>query len=489
MIKTRLAPSPTGKLHIGTARTALFNFLFAQKNRGKFILRIEDTDLDRSRPEFEKDILEGLKWLGIEWDEPKSGVYRQSQRLDLYQQFFTQLKKEGLVYECFCTPKELEKEREEMRKAGLLPRYSGRCKGLSEDEKQKMRKKRQPAWRLDVEKVVEKRGLPEVLVFNDLIRGEIKKDVKEIGDFVAVKSDQMPVFFFAGVVDDYLMKITHVIRGEDHITNTFSQLLLYKALSIKPPQFAHIPLILEKDRSKMSKRRGGSQVFDLRQKGYLPQAVVNFLALLGWSPKDDSEFLSLEELKQRFDLKGIKKGGSIFDREKLDYLAGLWIRHFKPQRLVEFFLEWLEWRSKNLGEDSLFLSVDRGQLLKIISIFQTRSVVLEDFLQAEYIFKMSDYPRELLIFKRSDLDKTKKGLENSLKAIKNYQGAWQIEKIKEVLVGVVEKSGLSNGDVFWPVRVALSGQSGSPSPQELMWVLGKKESLKRLRKALEKLSS
>lgn len=489
MIKTRLAPSPTGKLHIGTARTALFNFLFARKHKGKFVLRIEDTDLGRSRIEFEKDILEGLQWLGIEWDEPKGTVYRQSERLDLYQEFFDRLKKEGLIYECFCTSEELAKEREEMRRAGLVPRYSGRCKSLSEKEKEVLRKKTNPAWRLDIEKVVVRRKLPEVLEFNDLIRGRIKKDVKETGDFVVVKSDQMPIFFFAGVVDDHLMKISHVIRGEDHITNTFSQLLLYKALKIDPPKFAHIPLILEKDRSKMSKRHGGSQVLDLRQKGYLPQAVVNFLALLGWSPKDNQEFLTLRELQQKFDLRGIKKGGSIFDTEKLDYLNGLWIRHLKPEKLMGLFLQWLKWRGDFSNRNSVFLSADKDLLLKIIIIFQTRSVVLEDFLQANYIFELPDYPKKLLIFKRSDLTKTKQGLKNSFEALNNYQGPWQVDKLGEILSQVAAKSGLSAGDVFWPVRVSLSGQSGSPSPQELMWALGKDESLRRIRIAMTKLSS
>ncbi len=488
MIKTRLAPSPTGKLHIGTARTALFNFLFAKKHKGKFVLRIEDTDLERSRPEFEQDIIEGLKWLGIKWDEPKGSVYRQSKRLDLYQRFFLVLQKKGVVYECFCSPQELEREREEMRQAGLVPRYSGRCKSLSAAEREKMRRTRKPAWRLDVDKVVKMDKLGEVLEFEDLIRGKIQRSVQEIGDFVIVKSDGMPVFFFAGVVDDHLMKISHVIRGEDHISNTFNQLLLYSALDIKPPQFAHIPLILEKDRSKMSKRRGGSQLIALREQGYLPQAVVNFLALLGWSPKDNREFLSLKELINLFDLKGVKKGASIFDREKLDHLNGLWIRHFPVKNLLQIFLDWLKWREQHLKEASPWRSLDKEILLKILTVLQTRIVTLKDLLEADYFFSEPVYDKELLVFRRSNLQKTKRGLEEALEALQCYEGEWTIQGLSDLLSSVVESSGLSNGDVFWPVRVALSGRSGSPSPQELMWVLGREESLKRLKLALSKLS-
>lgn len=486
-IRTRIAPSPTGRLHIGTARTALFNFLFSKNEKGKFIFRIEDTDAGRSTKAYEQDILDGLKWLGINWDEPRDlKVYRQSERLDLYKEYFDKLKKAGLIYECFCTPAELASEREEMTKAGMIPQYSGRCKNLSEAEKQKLRKNCEPVWRLNVARVVEIKKLSEVLKFKDLIRGEIKKDVKEIGDFVIIKSDGMPIFFFAGVVDDFEMKISHVIRGEDHITNTFSQLLLFKALDLPEPKFAHMPLILEKDRSKMSKRKDGhSRVFDLRLAGYLPEGLVNFMALLGWSPKDDREFLSMDDLAASFEITGVKKGGSIFDDEKLNYLNGLWIRHKKDEELLDEFLGWLKWLKSHHENYSLFEKADRDYLLKALGISKTRMATLRDFLMNDYFFTDPKVDSNMLIFHKSDQEKTKIGLEKAIKTLENYNDEWEVETIFETLVDMVEKDNLTNGDVFWPMRVALSGKEGSPSPQELAWVLGKEETVNRLKKALE----
>ena len=488
-IRTRIAPSPTGRLHLGTARTALFNFLFTKKNKGKFIFRIEDTDAGRSTKDFEKDILDGLKWLGINWDEPKDNkVYRQSERLDLYKEYFEKLKKDGLIYECFCSPADLEKEREEMTKADLPPQYSGRCKNLNEQEKENLRKKCQPVWRLDVKKVVAEKKLSEVLKFKDLIRGEIKKDVKEIGDFVIIKSDSMPIFFFAGVVDDHLMKISHVIRGEDHITNTFSQLLIFRALDLEEPKFAHIPLILEKDRSKMSKRKDGhSRIFDLRLAGYLPEGLVNFMALLGWSPKDNREFLNLDNMIESFKLKDVKKGGSIFDDDKLNYLNGLWIRYKSDEAILTDFLNWLKWLKNYHEEYPLFAKADKDYLLKAIAISKNRMVTLRDFLFNNYLFKEPKVDPLMLIFKKSDHESTINGLKKTKVALEQYQGEWEVEEIFNLLGGLVEKEGLSNGDVFWSMRVALCGQEGSSSPQELAWVLGKEETIKRINQALETL--
>lgn len=486
-IRTRIAPSPTGKLHLGTARTALFNFLFTRKNKGKFIFRIEDTDAGRSTIAHEKDMLAGLKWLGINWDEPRnSGVYRQSERLNLYQKYFKVLQKLGFVYECFCTPTELAHEREEMSKAGMVPQYSGHCKNLSEDEKIKLRKKCQPAWRLDVNRVVEIKKLPEILKFKDLVHGEIKKNINEISDFVIIKSDGMPIFFFAGVVDDYEMKISHVIRGEDHISNTFSQLVLFRALDFKEPEFAHIPLILEKDRSKMSKRKGGhSRIFDLRLAGYLPQGLINFMALLGWSPKDDREFLTLDDLIESFDLTGVKKGASIFDDEKLNYLNGLWIRHLSDEELLEQFLGWLEFIKKH-GEDyPLYRSADKSYLLKALAISKTRMATLRDFLLNDYLLVEPKIDPYMLVFRKSTSEAAKIGLEKAKIALENYQGEWEVEAIFNLLSDIVEKQNLTNGDIFWSMRVALSGEEGSPSPQELAWVLGKAKTILRMERAIE----
>lgn len=486
-IRTRIAPSPTGKLHLGTARTALFNFLFARKNKGKFIFRIEDTDVERSKKSFETDMFEGLDWLGINWDEPKDGrVYRQSERLDLYQKYFKKLQKLGFVYECFCTLQELQKEREEMIKAGMVPQYSGHCRNLSEKEKNKLRKIKKSAWRLDVRKVMQAKNLPQILKFKDLVHGEIKKNINEISDFVIIKSDDTPIFFFAGVIDDYEMKISHVIRGEDHISNTFSQLVLFKALNLPIPQFAHIPLILEKDRSKMSKRKGGhSRIFDLRLAGYLPEGLINFMALLGWSPKDDREFLSLDNMIESFDLAGVKKGASIFDDEKLNYLNGLWIRHLSDEDLLDQFLGWIDWLKKH-GEDySQFVTADKNYLLKCITICKTRMTTLRDFLDANYLLKEPKIDPHMLVFRKSSMEAAKNGLEKTKTALVNYQGEWEVEDIFNILANLVEKENLTNADVFWPMRVALSGKEGSPSPQELAWVLGREKTIVRIKQALK----
>jgi glutamyl-tRNA synthetase len=494
-IRTRIAPSPTGKLHLGTARVALFNFLFSQKNKGKFIFRIEDTDATRSTRAYEKDMLDGLKWLGINWDEPfgsaqdkpkNNEVYRQSERLDLYQKYFEVLKKQGFVYECFCTPQELAKEREQMSQAGMVPQYSGHCKNLSEADKIELRKTKKVAWRLDVNAVARAKKLPETLKFKDLVHGEIRKAISEIGDFVILKSDGMPIFFFAGVVDDFEMKISHVIRGEDHISNTFSQLVLFRALDFPEPLFAHLPLILEKDRSKMSKRKGGhSRIFDLRLAGYLAQGLVNFMALLGWSPKDDREFLTLDNLTESFDLSGVKKGASIFDDDKLNYLNGLWIRHLSDEELLEQFLGWASWL-KNHGEDySYYIKTDKDYLLKSLAISKTRMTTLRDFLLDDYFIKEPKIDPAMLVFRKSTPEATRAGLQIVKEALENYTGEWEVETIFNLLSELVEKQNLSNGDIFWPMRVALSGKEGSPSPQELAWVLDQSETIKRLEKAIE----
>jgi len=496
-IKTRIAPSPTGRLHIGTARTALFNFLFAKKNNGKFILRIEDTDKIRSTRENENDLINGLKWLEINWDEsfgsaqdkPKKGVYRQSERREIYEKYLQRLKDQGFVYECFCTPEDLQKEREQQAAASLVPRYSGRCKNLSQKEKEQLRGKCQSALRIDVAKIAKAKNLPEIIKFKDLIRGEIRKDIKEIGDFVIMKSDNMPIFFFAGVVDDYEMKISHVIRGEDHISNTFSQILLYKALDLDMPVFAHLPLILEKDRSKMSKRKGGhSRLFDLRLAGYSKEGLLNFMALLGWSPKDDREFLSLNDLVESFEISGMKKGGSIFDDDKLNYLNGLWIRHKSDEELTADFLQFLAFIKEHHEEYPLFENAPKSYLLKAMAVSKTRMVTLRDFLFCDYFFKESDFDEEMLIFKKSDRENTILGLEKIKQKLSNFSGEWEVENIFEILSSVVSENNLANGDVFWPMRVALSGKEGSASPQELAWVLGKEETIKRLKKAIELLS-
>ncbi|HHE76843.1 MAG TPA: glutamate--tRNA ligase, partial [Candidatus Parcubacteria bacterium] len=361
-IRVRFAPSPTGYLHIGSARTALFNFLFARKNKGKFILRIEDTDRERSKQEFELDIIENLKWLGIEWDEGPAlaspyretrespifnfqsskerkytgnyGPYRQSERRDAYKKYLEKLLKEGKAYYCFCSKEELEAKKQDQISRGLPPRYDGKCSNLSREEVEKnLREGKDFVIRF---KIPEKK-----ILFNDLIRGKIEFDASLFGDIVIAKNLETPLYNFASVVDDFEMKITHIIRGEDHLSNTPKQILLQEALGFPSSAYAHLPLILGQDKTKLSKRHGAMAVGEYKRKGYLPEAIINFLALLGWNPDTEREIYPLPSLIKDFSIKKIQKSGAIFNLEKLDYLNGFYIRQKPIEKLTELCLPYL----------------------------------------------------------------------------------------------------------------------------------------------------
>jgi len=479
-IKTRIAPSPTGNLHIGTARTALFNYLFAKKNNGKFLLRLEDTDNKRSTLKHEKNIIQNLEWLGLHWDEKP---IRQMERLDIYKKYAQELLHKKQAYYCFCTTDELEKERKRQIAKKIPPRYSGKCLGLKENEiKERIKKGEKPTLRL---KIPESRGK---IQFTDLIRGKIQDYAPNIGDFIIVKSDGVPIFYFAGVIDDYKQEIGHVIRGEDHISNTFNQILIYEALGLKDkiPQYAHLPLILNKDRSKMSKRKGNIvTISDFRKKGYLKEALINFMALLGWHPKNandkDKEILTQDQLIEPFKLKDIGKSASIFDLEKLDYINGYYLRNMDDEEILKLLIpDYIEsdWEK------------NEKLLIRAVSLVKDRMKKLSDFKElANYFFKTPILNKNLLIFKKSDINSTQKGLEISTRVLENLpEKEWQDQdKIQKILEKTVLEQKLTNGDVFWPVRAALSGREASPSPSEILWALGKEEALKRLTAALGEL--
>ncbi|MGB2804225.1 MAG: glutamate--tRNA ligase, partial [Candidatus Zixiibacteriota bacterium] len=327
-IRVRMAPSPSGFLHVGTARTTIYNWLFARHHKGKFILRIEDTDPSRSSREMIDAILEALTWLGLNWDE---GPFYQSQRTELYQKYAQQLLESGKGYFCFCTPQELEEKRKQAIALKADWKYDRTCLKLSAAEKEEKIKNGAPkAIRL---------LLPEgETSFSDLVYGEPRKENKELDDLIILRSDGTPTYNFACVVDDVDMRITHVIRGNDHIANTFKQVLIYNALGLTPPKFAHIPLILGKDKAKISKRHGAVSVMEYKEQGFLREAFVNYLALLGWSPKDDREILSTDQMIELFTLEGVNPSNPIFDQEKLEWMNGEYIRASDDQRLLDLAL-------------------------------------------------------------------------------------------------------------------------------------------------------
>ncbi|MBI2041919.1 MAG: glutamate--tRNA ligase, partial [Candidatus Nealsonbacteria bacterium] len=345
-VRVRIAPSPTGYLHIGTARSALFNYLFAKHIGGKFILRIEDTDLERSDKKFEEDIIENLTWLGIEWDE----FYRQSERIETYAKYLEKLLNEGKAYRCFCTEEELEKERQEQVSGGLPQIYSGKCRNLSEEEIKKNLAEGKKS-------IIRFKSPSKKVKFNDLIRGEVEFDSSLIGDFSIAKDLATPLYNFAVVIDDFEMKISHVIRGEDHISNTPKQILLQEALNFSTPKYGHLPLILGSDRSKMSKRHGSTSVAEYIKEGYLPEAMINFMAFMGWNPGGEKEIYSIDELINDFSVEKIQKGGAIFNIQRLDYINGVYIRQKSLDELAELCQPYLP-------------KVGKEQLKKAISLYQ-----------------------------------------------------------------------------------------------------------------------
>lgn len=473
-IRTRIAPSPTGPLHIGTAHTALFNWLFARQKSGKFILRIEDTDKVRSKEKFIKDITDGLLWLGLDWDEgperdESCGPYCQSQRLEIYAKYARQLLQEKKAYECFCTPEELVKERKEQAQKDQPPRYSGRCLKLSPQELSKFKKEgRRPAVRFKVE--------GKIVKFQDLIKGPIEFDTKLFGDFIIMRSDGLPIFMFAGIIDDSLMKISHCLRGEDHLPNTPRQILLAEALNFQIPEFGHFSLILNPDRSKLSKRKNPTSINDdFRLKGYLPEAMINFIVLMGWTAKSGKEFWDLKELITEFDIQDTGKSPAIFDQKKLDFLNGYYLRQYSLGELAEI-------ASKFLQGNKMIL--DKNKFLTALSLVQERLKNLSEIPeQIDFLYQKPADFQKILIPKGSTAEKTKLALEEALQYLLK-EDDFNRDSLEQLLRAVATKNQLKSFEVLWPIRVALTGKTASPGTFEVLEALGKKESLERIKNAL-----
>jgi len=399
-VRVRIAPSPTGPFHWGTARTALFNWLFARHHGGSFVVRIDDTDKERSQKKFEEQILEGLKWLKLDWNEGPGdhnpyGPYRQSERGDIYHRYLEQLIKERKAYYCYCTKEDLDIARQAMLADGLAPKYSGTCR----------LKKFSPSQKPQVIRF----ATPSVKVtFKDYIRGGISFDASSFGDFAIAKNLDSPLFNFAGVIDDELMHISHVIRGEDHISNTPRHILLIKALGFSEPIYAHLPLIFGSNKEKLSKRQLVSSIDDYAKRGYIPQAIVNFLALLGWHPPDDREVLSLEELVKDFDLKRVQKSGAIFNDDKLLWLNSEHIKALSVSELTELLMPYyinITWKK------------DDRRLKCAIALEQSRISTLNSFMnEAQFYFELPEYDARLLIWRESNIEETREILSKILMA-------------------------------------------------------------------------
>lgn len=480
-IRTRIAPSPTGPLHLGTARVALFNWLFAKKYSGTFILRIEDTDSGRSTEESEMDITDGLSWLGLGWDEgpetpDRYGPYKQSQRAEIYKKYADFLVHEKKAYWCYCTIEELETERKTQEAAHQAPKYSGKCRNLTSKQIEKYKTEgRKPALRFIIDQ-------GEVVKFKDLIHGDMEFDPKLFGDIVVVKSDGTPTFMFAGVIDDAEMKITHVIRGDDHLTNTPRQILLANALNLPLPEYAHLPMILNEDRTKLSKRHNPVSINkDFREEGYLPEAMINFMVLLGWSPAQakTDEIYELQDLITEFDLDEVSKSPAVFDRKKLDFFNGYYIRKMPLGELAKRCLPYMVKANLVQKEDE--------KLLKAVALVQERMKKLSEVVElTDFFYKKPRYEAELLICKGSTKEKTFKGLQESY-AVLEKETDYSRDSIEGLLRALAAKLNLSAGEILWPIRVALSGKPASPGTFELLEAFTKEESLERIKTAIDML--
>ncbi len=488
-IRVRIAPSPTGPLHIGTARTALFNFLFARHHQGTFILRLEDTDQARGSLAFEKDILDGLHTLGITWDEGPAvsgeeargphAPYRQMERLPLYAEAASDLLARDLVYPCYCLPDQLDADRKLAEAEHRPPRYVGRCANFTPEE----RKVREAA---SLAAALRFRVPENTLVgFDDLIRGHVEINTDALGgDFVLVRGDGSPLYHFTVVVDDVEMEISHVIRGEDHLSNTPKHILLFRAMGHEPPVFAHLPLILNPDRTKMSKRKSQTAVGDYLAQGFIREALVNYLALLGWSTGSEDEILGMDELIRRFDLDHVHQAGAVFDRERLEWLNGQWVRRLDPDELVDRLRPFLE-------ADAVAGRIDRmppdGQIRALVPLVRERLPTLgaiTDQVGFLFVDHVAIDPA-MLVPKRWDAATALDGLAAAREVIADVgRVSFEADELEPLLRSLAERRGWKAGDLFMAIRVAVTGRTATPPLFDTLVALGYEQALHRMDRAI-----
>ncbi len=512
-IRTRYSPAPTGVLHLGSVRTALFNFLFTKKNLGGFILRIEDTDIERSKKEYEKGILESLKWLGINWDEGPDlggsyGPYRQSERKETYSKYLKKLLNEDKAYYCFCSKEDLEAEKQYQISIGITPHYSGKCADLAKSIVKKYLKKKKPS-------TIKFRVPSKIVEFEDEIRGKIKFDTSLIGDIIIAKDLTQPLYNFTCTIDDYEMKITHIIRGEEHISNTPKQILLQEALGFSQSKYVHLPLVFGQDGHKLSKRHGAKSILEYKKEGYLPETIINFIAFLGWNPGDEREIFSMPALIKDFSLEKIQKAPAIFNPNKLDFLNGFYIRQKSIEKLTEMCIPYLiaddlitpvfkteqyppayggisitqDYKISKTGE-----IINFEILKKIVSIYQERLKKISEITElTDFFFKDKlNYEKELLQWKNMSDKEIKFSLDKIIKVLSKIKDEdFNREILEKILLPEAKKFGEKIGKVgdrgclLWPFRVALTGKKASAGPLEIAEILGKKKVLKRIEEAVK----
>lgn len=478
-VRVRFAPSPTGHLHVGGARTALFNWLFARNQGGTFILRIEDTDKERSTEESYRGIVDAMRWLGLSWDEgPETGgdwgPYFQSERRDGYREWVEKLRADERAYPCFCTPEELAERKEAMKKTGQNPKYDGKCRDLAPETVQDLLSQGRPhVVRL-------KTSDDGAIEFADLVHGKIAVPARQIDDFIIVKSDGYPTYNFACAVDDTRMEISHIIRGDDHLSNTPRQVLIYEALGVAPPAFAHVPLIMGPDKARLSKRHGSTSIQQFRDDGYLAEAMVNYLALLGWSYDDSAQLFTADELVEKFSLDRVSDTPAIFDYKKLLWMNGEHMRKRPVEERVQLVMPHLE-------EAGLVTDPVDGETLTFVK--QVVEVVGDRLKMPQDIVELSDF------FFLDEVEHEEKAAEKFLK--RHYVGpafriledrlgklhAYNELGIEELMRGLATEMGLKAGELIHPVRVALTGRRHSPGIFEVMTLLGREKVLERLAKA------
>ena len=477
-VRVRYAPSPTGNLHIGNARTALFNYLFARHYGGDFVLRIEDTDFKRNKEEGERSQLQYMKWLGLEYDEGikkegKFGPYRQSERLDIYKRYAEQLLSENKAYKCYMTAEELEAEREEQIANGLPPRYSGKHANLTKEEQEAFEKEgRKPSIRIRVPQ-------DRTYAFDDMVKGHLSFEGKDFGDFVILKNDGVATYNFCVAIDDHLMEISHVLRGDDHVSNTPKQLVVYEALGFEPPKFGHMTLIVNESKKKLSKRDESIIQFieQYDSLGYLPEAIFNFIALLGWSPEGEEEIFSIDEFAKIFDEKRLSKSPAFFDNQKLTWINNQYIKKQPLERIVNLSLPFLVKEGVVTEEE---ISAKKDWFEKLIALYQPQMSFGAEIVELTKLFfrkdiQLGEEEKEIVT------QETSKAVFNALIEKVSSVEEFTANNIKELIKEIQKETGVKGKNLFMPIRIATTGQMHGPELNLSLELLGKDIVLERVK--------